>query len=180
MEDSPVYYDEDFDEEEYDEDDDSSRSTEELEPPVPPGQKNLSPALQNFVQVFEIDPFLVEAAAEASPDPKAAPEVDYRELVARLPRSECDEFLARLAQGDPGVRLELRKRLGMFLPQECPAAAKPRSFQELLQRAEQLKKAHLLCGTRHLHSQLAGVGRNLRLWIVAKSCRPNHSFVGQR
>jgi len=141
MEDSPGYYDEDFGEDEYDEDDDSSRSTGELEPPVPPGLKNLSPALQNFVQVFEIDPFLVEAAAEASPDPKAAPEVDYRELVARLPRPECDEFLARLAQGDPGVRLELRSRLGMFLPQERPAAAKPRSFQELLQRAEQLKKA---------------------------------------
>lgn len=136
MEDSPGYSDEDFDE-----DDDSGRSTEELEPPVPPGLKNLSPALQNFVQVFEIDPFLIEAAAEASPDPKAAPEVDYRELVARLPRPECDEFLARLAQGDPGVRLELRKRLGMFLPQERPAATKPRSFQELLQRVEQLKTA---------------------------------------
>jgi len=35
-----------------------------------------TPSLQNFVQVFEIDPFLVQAAAEASPDLKKALSVD--------------------------------------------------------------------------------------------------------
>ena len=164
MEDSPGYYDEDLDEE-----DETGRSTGELEPPVPPGLKNLSPALQNFVQIFEIDPFLIEAAAEASPDPKAAPEVDYRELVARLPRPECDEFLARLAQGDPGVRLELRKRLGMFLPQERPAAANPRSFQELLERAEQLEKAEQkrqaeTARKKHIAEMKALAAREAQTW----------------
>ncbi len=111
------------------------------EPPVPPGLKKLSPALQSFVQVFEIDPFLVQAAAEASPDPKKALAVDYRELVARLSRSECDDFLTRLAEGDPGVGLALRKRLGAFLPQERPQPEKQRTIQQLLERAEQLEKA---------------------------------------
>jgi hypothetical protein len=51
--------------EEY-EDDDSDSLAYDREPAVPPGLKKLSPSLQNFVQVFEIDPFLVQAAAEAS------------------------------------------------------------------------------------------------------------------
>ncbi len=52
--------------------------------------------------------------------------LNYGDLVTRLPRSECDDFLTRLAEGDPGVGLALRKRLGAFLPQErlsvCQAA----------------------------------------------------------
>jgi len=75
----------------------------------------LTPSLQNFVQIFEIDPFLVQAAAEASPDLKKALIVDYRELIIRLPCEECDDFLARLAESDPGVGLALCKRLSTYL-----------------------------------------------------------------
>ena len=38
--------------------DDTDVAAYDREPPVPPGLKKLSPPLQNFVQVFEIDPFL--------------------------------------------------------------------------------------------------------------------------
>ena len=58
------------------EDDDPDIAVYDREPPVPPGLKKLSPPLQNFVQVFEIDPFLVLAAEEASPDPKKPLAVD--------------------------------------------------------------------------------------------------------
>jgi hypothetical protein len=121
--------------------DDTDIAPDDREPPVPPGLKKLSPSLQNFVQIFVIDPFLVQAAAEASPDLKKALAIDYRELIERLPRAECDDFLARLAEGDPGVGLVLRKRLGAFLPQERPQPAGRRTIQQLLQRAEQLEKA---------------------------------------
>jgi hypothetical protein len=121
--------------------DDTDVAAYDREPPVPPGLKKLSPPLQNFVQIFEIDPFLVQAAAEESPDPKKALTVDYCELIGRLPREECDDFLARLAEGDPGVGLALRKRLSAFLPQERPQPAGRRTIQQLLQRAKQLEKA---------------------------------------
>jgi hypothetical protein len=49
-------------------DDDPDNLAYDREPPVPPGLKKLSPSLQNFVQVFEIDPFLLLAAATSSPD----------------------------------------------------------------------------------------------------------------
>lgn len=123
------------------EDDDPDITADDREPPVPAGLKKLSPSLQNFVQVFEIDPFLVQAAAEASWDIKKARTVDNRELIARLPRAECDDFLARLAEGDPGVGLALRKRLGTLLPQEHPQPARRRTMHQLIQRAEELETA---------------------------------------
>jgi hypothetical protein len=135
-----IMYGDPYADEEYEEDD-SEIAASDREPPVPPGLKKLCLALQNFVQVFEIDPFLVQAAAEASSDLKKDLTIDYRELVGRLPRAECDNFLARLAEDDPGVRLALRKRLGEFLPQERTQPARRRTIQQLLQRARQLEKA---------------------------------------
>jgi hypothetical protein len=129
-----------YDDEEY-EDNDPDHAEFDREPPVPPGLKILSPSLRNFVQVFEIDPYLVQAATEASPDLKKVMTVDYRELIGRLPRSGCDDFLVRLAESDPGVGLALRKRLGAFQPQERPQPARRRTIQQLLQYAEQLEKA---------------------------------------
>jgi hypothetical protein len=90
-----TFYGDSYDDEEYEEDD-PDLADYNCEPPVPPGLKKLSPPLQTFIQVFEIDPFLVQAAAEASPDLKEALAVDYRELIGRLPRVEGDDFLAHL------------------------------------------------------------------------------------
>jgi hypothetical protein len=150
-------------------DDDSESPAYDHEPPVPPGLKKLSPALQSFVQVFEIDPFLVQAAAEASPDPKKALAVDYHKLIARLSRSECDDLLTRLAEGDPGVGLALRKRLGAFLPQERPQSAKPRTIQQLLERAKQIEKAEAkrqveAARQKHIADMKALAAREAQTW----------------
>jgi len=156
------------DDEEYD-DDDPDNPAYDREPPVPQGLKALSPSLQNFVQVFEIDPFLVQAAAEASPEPKKALAMDYRELIGRLPRAECDDLLARLAEGDPGVGLALRKRLGAFQPQERPHSARPRTIQQLLQRAEQLEKAEKMrqaeaARQKHIAEMETLAAREAQVW----------------
>ena len=157
-----------YDDEGY-EDDEPDISAYNREPPVLPGLKKLSPSLQNFVQVFEIDPFLVQAAAEESPDPKKALLVDYRELIERLPREECDDFLARLAEGDPGVGLALRKRLGAFLHKERPQPAERRTIQQLLQRAEQLEKAEKkrqaeAARQKHIAEMKALAARETQVW----------------
>jgi hypothetical protein len=154
--------------EEYEEDD-SEIAEYDREPPVPPGLKKLSPSLQNFVQVFEIDPFLVQAAAEASPDLKEALAVDYRGLIERLPRAECDDYLARLAEGDPGVGLALRRRLGAFLPQERPQPARRRTIQQLVHRAEQLESAEKkrqaeAARQKHIAEMKAMAVRETQVW----------------
>jgi hypothetical protein len=157
------YVDEDY------EDDEPDIAAYDREPPVPPGLKKLSPSLQNFVQVFEIDPFLVQAAAEASPDLKKALSVDYRELIGRLPRAECDDILVRLAEGDAGVGLALRKRLSAYLPQEHPRPAGRRTLQQLLQRAEQLEQAEEkrraeAARQKHIAEMKALAAREAQVW----------------
>jgi len=153
-----------------DEDDDPDSPAYDREPPVPPGLKQLSPALQSFVHVFEIDPFLVQAAAEASPDPKKALAMDYGDLVGHLPRVECDNFLTRLAEGDPGVGLALRKRLAAFLPQpERQQAMRPRTIKYLLQRAEQLeiaekKRQAEAARQKHIVEMKALAGQEKQTW----------------
>lgn len=156
------------DDEEYEEGDVDSPAYDH-EPPIPPGLKKLSPALQNFVQVFELDPFLVQAAAEASLDLKKALAVDYGHLVARLSRSECDDFLTRLAEGDPGVGLALRKRLGAFLPQERSQPARLRTIRQLLKRAGQLEKAEAkrqaeAARGKHIAEMKALAAREAQTW----------------
>jgi hypothetical protein len=111
------------------------------EPPVPPGLKKLSPPLQNFVNAFALDTFLVRAAAEASPDPRGDPAVNYRELLGQLAPAERDEFLIRLAEGEAGVGLALRKRLSILAPRAALPTATPRTLQQLSQRARQLEIA---------------------------------------
>ncbi len=120
----------------------------------------------------------VQAAAEASPDTKKALAIDYRDLVARLPRAESDDILARLAQGDPGVGLALRKRLGGFLPQERPPAAKPRSLQQLLQRADRLEKAEQKrqaeeIRKKHTSEMKALAAREAQTWQQVESLLDN-------
>jgi len=132
---------EDEDNEMVDAEDDDDDPISDREPPVPPGLKKLSPPLENFVETFGIDPFLIQAAAEASPDANKALAVDYRTLISQLPREECDIFLTRLAEGDPSVGLALRKRLKTTLPRQHQLPAEPRTIHELLWRAKQLEKA---------------------------------------
>jgi len=126
---------------ETDGEDDPDSLAYDQEPPVPPGLKQLSPPLQNFVQVFALDTFLVQAAAEASPDPRGGPAVNYRELLGQLALHERDEFLLRLAEGEAGVGLALRKRLSTLAPRTALPAATPRTLQQLSERARQVEIA---------------------------------------
>jgi hypothetical protein len=111
-----------------------------FEPPVPPGLNQLSPALENVVQILEIDPFLVQAAAEASE--KIQP-VDYSQLVGRLSRAECDDFLSRLAGGESTVAVSLRKRLSTFLTEDetVVQSGVRRSLLGLIRQADRFKEA---------------------------------------
>jgi hypothetical protein len=161
-----------------DEEEEDSHSRE-LEPPVPPGLKQLSPALQNFIQVFEINPFLVQAAAEASLDLKNPQSVNYSDLIAHLSRSECDDFLIRLAEGDPGASMALRKRLNAFLPQDKSLqAAGKRTLPQLVHRARQIEKEEVLhqadvARKKHIAEMKALARRESEVWEEVDSILEN-------
>lgn len=70
----------------YDEDeDDLENFFNDPEPPLPAGLKQLTPSLKAFVDFFEIDPFLVSAAAELSPSLFPAHQTDFTLLISPHP-----------------------------------------------------------------------------------------------
>ena len=99
-----------------------------LEPPVPAGLDTLSPALIDFMAMFEIDKDLVAAAAQASrpapssPDPTAA--------LATLTKEECIDFLRSFLEGEPQLEFVLKQRLGL-LPPPTYAPTGERTIAEL-------------------------------------------------
>ncbi len=116
---------------------------EELEPPVPPGLKELSAPLAEFVRFFQLDPFLMQAAAQASEPLRPTPAPALDALIARLPQAECDAFLRRLAAGEPLLALKFNRRLQELAgPRARPQAAAPRrTWAELRETAERLRQA---------------------------------------
>jgi hypothetical protein len=106
------------------------------EPPVPPGLQSLSPALHTLVEFFEIDDMLVRAAAEASGERSAPPEGWLQSALGRLPGEERDDFLLRLARGEPHLSIDLNRRLRQVAPLPEPAGSARRTVGQLRQKAE--------------------------------------------
>jgi len=116
----------------------------EEEPPVPPGLQTLSPALRDFVRLFEIDDHLINVAAQASGQWEAAPDEAraLREAIAKLAREECDAYLLRLVQGEPHLDVEVRARLREFIGSSPrPESGPRRKAKQLLKAAEQERRA---------------------------------------
>jgi hypothetical protein len=114
------------------------------EPPVPAGLGQLPPALRNFIDLFEIDEYLIQAAAEASPPLTPASPEQLRQALGRLSGEERDNFLLRLAQGEPHLTIELNRRLQKLAGQATSGQPKPkRTVGQLFQRAQQVQaEAH--------------------------------------
>jgi len=110
-------------------------------PPIPAGLKQLSPALNHFVEQFALPDCLVEAAAENSPERPEMTAPDFQPRVARLSREECDGYLCRFAQGDVTAGMELKKQLLALEPQSPDARGPSLSIDELLERAEAMEAA---------------------------------------
>jgi hypothetical protein len=80
---------------------------------------------------------------QASEPLRPAPGRVFDELIARLPRAECDAFLRRLAAGEPLLALKLNRRLQELAgpPARPQAAASRRTWVELRETAERLRQA---------------------------------------
>jgi hypothetical protein len=111
-----------------------------VEPTRPDGLDNLSPTLDNFIDIMGLDRDLVAAAVEGAPQTSAAPaakEIDR--WIAALDQHEKVALLSRVARGEMGVGAELMRRLRRQTP--SPAARRPlRTAAALRARAEVLAK----------------------------------------
>lgn len=127
---------------EYEEDkEDPENFFNDPEPPLPAGLKQLTPPLKALINFFEIDPFLVSAAAERSPNLSPNQKAVFASLISHLTRPECEEFLLKIVNGEPGAVASLRKRLLSFGETKPDAKSDPRTFGELHKTAERLQKA---------------------------------------
>jgi hypothetical protein len=124
-------------------DNDEDEAEAELEPSVPSGLGQLTPTLEAFIRFMRIDPFLVAAAAEASPPLADVSSAFFAATIAQLPRAESDAFLQRLLQGEANLHVALRRRLEELADgnEQAPPEAPRRTIGELLERAEQLRRA---------------------------------------
>jgi hypothetical protein len=108
------------------------------EPPVPPGLKELSPALRDFVTFFDVDEDLVEVAAQESGQSETASEDDLRRAIALLSDDEREAFLLRLARGEPQLSIIFKRRLDQLLGSpRRPGVGPRRTVGQLLAAAEE-------------------------------------------
>lgn len=117
---------------------------EMFEPPVPPNLQHLTPELEQFIELFEIDEDLFSVAVETSPMADGTDE-DFAAAIEALSEAERKQWLLRLANGEPNLRFHLLKRL-----REHNSAAQPqlsptrRRLDHLLRLATQRRKARKL------------------------------------
>jgi hypothetical protein len=120
--------------------DDPEVMEEELEPPVPAGLKKLNASLQAFVDFFEIDEYLISAAAAASENAESAPELDLESAVGKLNREECDSHLKQILRGEPGATLALKKHLAQLSGEKSSAQTQStRKAGELFEQADKIE-----------------------------------------
>lgn len=90
-------------------DDVEERDDDPIEPPISPGLGQLTAPLRAFIECFDINQDLVDAAAHTSPPLKATKE-PIEQWMQLLPEAERKAFLVRVARGEP-IGAELLRRL---------------------------------------------------------------------
>ena len=112
-----------------------------FEPPVPPGLQMLTPALERFVELFDIDEDLIRVAAGRSGElDREMSDDDLCQAIGQLSLEERDAFLLRLAKGEPHLSLALNRRLGAFRGASHSETDKRRTVGELFAAVEALRE----------------------------------------
>jgi hypothetical protein len=113
-----------------------------LEPQVPKQLNGLNGALQDLVEIFDIDKDYISAATENSHPEIKEDTIDLKTSIDKLPENEKLEFLERLLNGEALLSMKLKNRLKEFLRIDDPIAQEinRRSIGELVRRVEILKQ----------------------------------------
>ena len=111
---------------------------EAMEPPIPPGLGKLSPALQAFVELFDVDAAMLAQAAERSPALQSAHISQERKRLAlqEMSAEDKDAFLLRLLDDEPRLSLALHQHLGLHAGSPSAEAGARRTVGEVLGGAE--------------------------------------------
>lgn len=158
-----ITYLEELDDEDEGDEDDQDDEQERLEPPVPPNFGKLSPSLQAFIHIFEVDEHLLKAAISASVTKRSIPEKNLKEAIKKLDCSEVDNFLIRLLNGEANLSIELTKKLSGMIEVKKEDNPGKRTIRQLLESA---KKAEIQ--EEYTKKELAKAARIRELDALAK------------
>ena len=154
------------------------------EPPMPPGLGKLNAPLDCLADFLGIDPDLIAAAAERSPDHQVsiASKKEVGDWVRTLPSAEKDTIVARLIDGgDPHLSAEVRQRAireisGKIRPDKSPvrtagaiyargeALAAERKQQEAERRAQEKARRERAEAEARKKRLEALAGREYEIW----------------
>jgi len=139
------------------------------EPPVPPGLRQLSPGLQAFIELFELDESLVAAAAEVSGSPETVSEAELRRAIGQLAPETRDVWLLRLAQGEPLLSVAFNRELFKLLDRLQQAQPSRRTVGDLFAAAERIEEAARSkrlseAKARHLKKMESLATREAQIW----------------
>jgi hypothetical protein len=147
------------------------------EPEPMPGIGPLTAGLEAFAAFFDIDPDLVQVAAErpAIAVPSVSASADVRKILLAMTDSEKIEMLARLYDGDTHIALELRAKVRdrMAVETDAPPVV-ARTVGELRARARALglarehAAAEKLAAERKRRLEEAERARRVRLEAIAR------------
>ncbi|WP_202912144.1 hypothetical protein [Nesterenkonia muleiensis] len=116
---------------------DDAGGPDALEPPLPPGLNELSPAQQVLAEFLQLDEDLFGAAREASPPlHRDAQDSAARTWVQQLLPQEKDRIILSLLEKPAAARTELLGRIRQHSSSETPGSARRRARQ-LLDLAEE-------------------------------------------
>ena len=130
----------------------------------------LTPALDCFVELFDIDEDLIQVAAERSSDLGGEiSDDDLRQAIGQLSTEERDAFLLRLARGEPHLSLALNHRLGAFRGTSHSETGERHTVGELLatmeaQRERQRRERAAAAEARRIAELKALSGREDKAW----------------
>ncbi len=115
---------------------------DESEPPVPAHLDTLNGALKSLIELFDIDKDILGVVTKASWREEDEPEFNIEASIQHLLETEKNDFLVRLAKGEPLLSVRLVNRLKeLSKPSEqVPSKVSDRTIGNILSEADRLKK----------------------------------------
>ncbi len=115
---------------------------DESEPPVPAHLDTLNGALKSLIELFDIDKDILGVVTKASWREKDEPEFNIEASIQHLLEVEKNDFLVRLAKGEPLLSVRLVNRLKELSnpSEQVPSKVSDRTIGNILSEADRLKK----------------------------------------
>ena len=120
-------------------------NSDDYEPQVPDGLNDLNDALQDFVDIFQINKDYITAAAENSKPQNPDRQIDLATYLDQLSENERREFLVRLLNDEPLLHIKLKSRLKEFLDtnETSMKDAPRRTIEEIMQKVEEIREQRI-------------------------------------